>query len=420
MPEMLKFTPGEYYDWEKALVEERMDIAAGRRQPPPPPPFMLEPPKPVEESEIIDFNRRWNRYDPLYFDPEYARAQGFPGCPAMPGFRAMFPLGLPPFPKNIASKFFYTMDRNAIEYDRPVLPGDILAPGKQSFFFNELTLPGGEARVWEMGGVGETLDADGKRIFEIRGNTLEAYAKFTDGTPPMDFSTNMSEWVEYFPPAHVTTDEDYETMRSLWEQEKIMGPDTPYWEDVKEGDFLPPTCSDGPITYMHMMYWHPIGDLSIYTREELFDPQVRATTFRDRYGAFLDETALHFSGRNIPGMRGVSYNDTVARLIARTLTNFVGTKGRVSRFGWGLFPFFRELRVRPIDADMFRKVPGYSGRTCERHGSEGDTVIGRACIIGKGINDRGEHYCDTALWAETLDGEIIQTCPSQIILPSRG
>jgi len=103
----------------------------------------------------------------------------------------------------------------------------------------------------------------------------------------------------------------------------------------------------------------------------------------------------------------------------RTLTNFVGNRGRVSRFGWGLFPFFKELRVRPIDEDMFMKVPGYEGRGCERHGSEGDTVIGKACIIGKGENEKGEHTCDVALWAENLDGEIIQTCPSQIVLPAR-
>lgn len=74
---------------------------------------------------------------------------------------------------------------------------------------------------------------------------------------------------------------------------------------------LPKTCSDGPVTYMHMMYWYDIGDLSIYSREELMDPKMRAVTFRDRYGAFLDETALHFGNRNIntDGARGVWYNE---------------------------------------------------------------------------------------------------------------
>ena len=420
MPEMQKFYPGQYFDWEERIVREHIDIAEGRKPSPPPPPFMVMPSKPVEESEILEFNRRWSRNDPLYTDPEYARAHGHPSVPAMPGFRALFPMMfVPPFPRDIGSKFYYTLERNDIRYERNVYAGDLLGKGPETGFLSDETVPGTDTRVWMIGGERKNLDKNGNVIFTCRGNTLEGYAKFTDGTPPMDYSENMAEWVSYFPAAHVTTDADYERMRGLWAQERVMGEDTPYWEDVKEGDFLPPTCSDGPITYMHMMYWYPLGELSIYGRDELMDPKMRAFTYRDRYGAFLDETALHFTGRNIPGMRGVFYNETAAFLVGRTLTNFVGTKGRVSRFGWELFPFFKELRVHRLGEEMFKKVPGYEGRGCERHGSEGDTVIGRACITGKGINEKGEHFCDVALWAETLDGEIIQACPSQIILPSR-
>ena len=47
MPEMQKFYPGEYLDWEADLVKERLDIAEGRVPPMPPPPFLLAPPKPL-------------------------------------------------------------------------------------------------------------------------------------------------------------------------------------------------------------------------------------------------------------------------------------------------------------------------------------------------------------------------------------
>ncbi len=412
---------GEYYDYEKEGVEYRQKIASGEVAPPPPPPFMLAPPEPVTEQQIIDYNKLWNPYDPLYNDPEYARAHGHRSVPAYPAFNAMFPMQMPGFPKDNYSEFYYTMDRNDIRTERNIYAGDLLVSGKSSFFFNDLTpAEGAESRTWEMGGIGETLDADGNLLYTCKGNVLEGYTMYTDGSPKMPFSENMSKWVSYFPKAHYTTDEDYERMQKIWDQEKVMGDGTPYWEDVAIGYELPQTCTDGPITYMHMMYWYNIGDLSIYSRKELMDPAMRSATFRDRYGAFLDETSLHFSGRNIPGMRGVSYNDTAAKLVARVLTNFVGNKGRVSRFGWGLFPFFKELRVRDIDADMFMKVPGMEGRKCERHGSEGDTVIGRAVITDKYVNSKGEHCCEVAVWAETLDGEIIQTCPSEIVLPSRG
>lgn len=413
------FIPGEYFDWEKQLVEERVKIASGELPPPPPPPFMMMPLRPLEEADILAYNKLWNPGDPLYSDPDYARARGHKSVPAYPGFRAMFPMAMPGFPKNIGSEFYYTMDRNDIRYERTIYAGDTLGSGAQSFFFNELTHEGGTVRGWEMGGKGEYRDSDGSLIFTCSGNVLEGYTAYTDGSPGMPFPENMAKWVSYFPEAHVTTDEDYEYMKTIWDAEVMNGDDTPFWEDVEIGFELPKTCSDGPVTYMHMMYWYNIGDLSIYRREELMDPAMRAVTYRDRYGQFLDETALHFTGRNIPGMRGVMYNDTAARLIARTLTNFTGSKGRVSRFGWALYPFFEELRLRPIDAEMFNKVPGMAGRVCDRHGAEGDTVIGRAVVSDKYVNDNGEHCCEIALWAETLDGDIIQTCPSEIVLPTK-
>ncbi len=412
------FYPGEYMDWEKDLVEERMKIASGEIAPPPSP-FAGKEPQPITEEEIIAYNKLWNPYDPLYNDPEYARAHGHKSVPAYPGFRAMFPMGIPGFPKNIAERFYYTNDGTDVRYFRNIYAGDILIPGKAELSFIDKTAPGSEVRIWYMGGAGDTLDQNGEKVFHAEGNVRDCYRKIINDAPKPTFSEHMATWTEYFPPAHVTTDEDYERIRSIWEQEKMMGDDTPFWEDIDVGFELPPTCTDGPVTYMHMMYWHYMGNMSIYTREELFDPQMRATTFRDRFGQFLDETALHYSGRNIPGFRGVWYNDTGAKLIARTLTNFVGTKGRVSRFSWRFFPFFKELRTGPLCADEFNKVPGMEGRDCDRHGSEGDTCIGRAVVTGKYVNDQGEHCCEVMLWGEDLEGNIVQGCPSEIVLPSR-
>lgn len=412
------FNPGTYLDWEKGLVDERVKIAAGEIKMPPPP-FMIREPAPLTEEEIIAYNKLWNPYDPLYNDPDYARAHGHKSVPAYPGFNAMAPMGVPGFPKNIASEFYYTNDGTDIYYKRNIYAGDMMVPGKSKIEFKDLTPGNSDIRIWYMGGEGPTLDADGKEIFYAIGNTRDCYRKIVDGSREPTFTEHMSSWTEYFPPAHVTTDEDYERIRSIWAQEKIMGDDTPCWEDIDVGYELPPTCSDGPVTYMHMMYWHNMGGMSIYTREELFDPQVRATTFRDRFGQYLDETALHYAGRNIPGFRGVWYNDTGARLAARTLTNFVGNKGRVSRFSWRFFPFFKELRTGPLCADEFNKVPGMEGRDCDRHGSEGDVCIGRAVVIGKSINDAGEHCCQVMLWGEDLEGNIVQGCPSEIVLPSK-
>ena len=414
--EFLLFNPDQYYDFEIPEITRRRQIASGEIAQESFPP---DSGKPIREEDILAYNRIWNPHDPLYNDPNYARAHGHPGIPAFPGFEYHPPRGPEGWPHSYGSKFYYTMDRMDFRLFKNTYAGDRFVPGDdKNLFMTDLTLPDSNARVFELGGEVTYYDQNGDPFMHAKGNVLEGYSFYKDGSR-MDISENLSEWVHYLPEPHYTTDDDYLYMKTIWDQEVINGDNTPFWEDVSVGQELPKTCSDGPVTYIHMMYWHNIGDLSIYTRDELMDPEMRAVTYRDRFGAFLDETALHYSGRNIPNVGGVFYNDTAARLIARTLTNFIGNKGRISRFGWKLFPFFRELRVRPIDAEMFNKVPGMEGRVCEQHGAEGDTVIGRAVITDKYINDRGEHCCEVALWAENLEGKIIQSCPSEIVLPSR-
>lgn len=423
-----RFSPGEYLEWEKKEVELRLKIYRGEIQPPSPGngdgdvDFSWFPtPHAYAEEEILAYNRLWNPRDPLYCDPAYAKAHGHPGVPAYPGFNAMAPIMcIPPFPKDIASWFFYTNDGTEIAYAKNIYAGDFLEDRNEKKLFADITKPGADLRTWTIGGEKDCIDQNGDQVYHISGNVRECYRMIADGSPAPTFSENMAYWTTYFPPGHVTTDKDYDRMKAIWDREAINGDDTPYWEDIPIGFELPQTCTDGPITYIHMMYYHNIGNMSIPRRESLMDPALRTVTFRDRFGSFMDETALHYGGRNIVGSRAVWYNDTGARLIARTLTNFVGTKGRVSKFSWRFFPFFEELRQGPLCADMFNKVPGMEGRDCDRHGSEGDTCIGRAVVTDKYVNDAGEHCLEVMLWGEDLEGNIVQGCPSEIVLPSKG
>ena len=68
----------------------------------------------------------------------------------------------------------------------------------------------------------------------------------------------------------------------------------------------------------------------------------------------------------------------------------------------------------PKDYDLLtRVVPGYENRPLNRHGSEGDTVIGKAYIYDKRIDEAGRHVIDICAWGETLDGDIIQVSRRQ-------
>lgn len=414
-----KFNPREYYDWEKKEVEYRLGIADGSVEPPPPPPFFRAQPEPVSEAEILEYNKMWNPYDPLYNDPQYAREHGHPSVPAYPGFQVRANSSIPGFPKNIGSAFYYTNDGVTVEYFRNIYAGDVLKPGATKNDLRDVTVQGSDVRIWHMGGEATTSDQDGSPIYHAYGNTRDCYKKFADGSK-MDYTENMSEWTTYFPEAHVTTREDWEQIQAIWAQEVINGDNTPFWNDVEIGFELPKTCSNGPVTYMHMMAWHNMGSMSLLPRERLMDiDYMDANFFKDRFGQYLDETALHYAGRNIPGFRGVWYNHTGALIAARTVTNWVGNRGRVLKFCWRFFPFFKELRTGPIAADMFNKVSGMEGRDCDRHGAEGDTCIGRAVVTGKYVNEKGEHCVEIACWGEDLEGNIIQACPMEAVLPYR-
>lgn len=414
------FKCGEYFDWEKGQIEERLKFIEDFK---PHMPTEDDSYDIISDQEVLEFNKRWNPYDRLYNDLEYARSQGLTGVPVMPGFihRRLDPIdeSMPHFRRDIGSNFYYTALGGDQYYYKRVCSGDELIKCQITPHLYELTKEHSDVRVWEFETATQTYNKAGQVIDRSVYKTREGYQKFTDGRIPQDYNQNMSEWRDYFPQPHYTTDEDYEKIRELWKQEEIRGEKPLYWEDVEIGTEVPKTCSDGPVTYMHIVAWEPIPPEYLFTREELSDPEYLQFVYRDKNGAYIDETAKHFGGENYPNGRAVFYNTDAAFLIARTITNYIGNQGRISRFGWMLYPFFEKLRIEKLGIEMFNRVPGMEGRYCNRHGAEGDTVIGRAVVIGKYINAEGEHVVEFALWAETLDGDIIQVCPTEAVLPSR-
>ena len=420
--EFVKFTPGEYLDLEKDAVQLRLDIAAGKAEMPPMGgPFGKKEPKPYTQEEIIAYNKKWDPYNPLFNDPEYAKKAGYADIPAYPGFCMAMAMGAPGFDKTMPSGgFYYTNDGTDIYLSRPVVAGDFLKPGESKGEFYEVTEPGSELRQWYMGGEGTLVDEDGTTVVHSYSNTRDCYKQYVDPAKHKDLSENMAEWCDYFPPAHYTSDEDWDYIRQLWSREEIRGAEPRYWEDVEVGTFMTETCS-GPITYMDMITLY--GNGMPLSRQQLCDKEGLKKMFRDPYGNYLFETSIHLGTRNLPNGRMVFYNDTAARLLARTVTNWIGDAGYVSRFCWRFFPFFKEMRNHyvPKDYDLIaRVVPGYENRPLNRHGSEGDTVIGKAYIYDKRVDELGRHVIDICAWGETLDGDIIQVCPMQAVLPTRG
>jgi hypothetical protein len=412
--------PGEYFDWEQPEVDQHLAQFEEYKKNPGGH-FMDE--ITLTEQMIVDHNKRWNMLDPLYTDTEYARAHGHPGCPALPCLVGMGGHGAAPcanFPHDMGDRFYYTAIGGDIRYDKPLYAGDKVK--NYAGVEGELrdgTIPGDRVRKWFMTSHSVGKDDDGNRVCDGKYYMVDAYSKIIDGSTPPSQSEQLSEWTTYCPPAHYTTDEDYARIRELWSQEVLRGEKTLYWEDVEVGTTLPGTCSDGPLTYMHMVAMNPAPIEFMFTREELSDPKYTAELYRDQYGQYLDQTALHYGGRNIPGSRAMFYNHNAALLLTRVVTNFIGNDGYLSRLQWELFPFSRELQTETVGAATLNKVPYMKGRFSNRHGGEGDTVIGHGYVTGKRVDDAGRHVVEFAVWGETLDGDIIQVCEIEAVLPSK-
>lgn len=180
MSEYCLFQPGEYMDFEKKrsncagtsiMASAQCPDRRGCRPMDPDdedslPPFMR--PRRYTEEEIIAYNKKWNPYDPLYNDPAYARAHGHPSVPAYPGFEAMPPIMVvPQFPKDMASRFYYTNDGTDIHYNRNIYAGDLLRETNVKKFFEERTHPNDELRRWCMGGEADKVDESGKVVMHL-------------------------------------------------------------------------------------------------------------------------------------------------------------------------------------------------------------------------------------------------------------
>lgn len=411
--------PGAYHEFEKAQVEQHIQMAAMAGKIP------SIPKPPVEdysEEKILAFNRIFNKYDPLYTDPEFARQHGHPSCPAMPGM-FNYTESVPGYGFGIGDLWYAANDGAEITMYQNIYPGMKISIENQSCQQIDETIPGDVMRVMKNLNENDGVDQDGNLIYHAKGNTRDAWAKYKPEVPQsehQDFTANFYEWQEYFDEQVYNSDEDYEKMYEIWDKEVIAGDNGPCWEDVEIGTLLPETASDGPITYMHLSAWDAMGPEVMFGREMLRNlPMLKAACPRDRFGSFMFPTAHHYGGVNNPNGRMIFYNNTAPKIAYRTVTNWMGYKGRVVSYKWTLYQPVREMRIPDLCKEYFEKIPGYEGRCLERHPSEGDIIVGKGIVTDKYIADNGEHIVKIFMWIENIHGFILQGCPMEVALPGK-
>lgn len=409
-----KVTPGVFEPWEQEILDAQKKMVESVEN------GVKVPGGTVSLAEILNGNSRWVPENPIFTDPEAAKKAGYPDVYAFPGsYCPRAPLPGYQLGQDVGDKFYYVMADGEMRFYQPLMPGTELEVARDFATMTELTPEGGDLRLFETRRSVTAYNKAGEPIMTQIDTMREGYRTYADPAMERDYSKSISEWTEYFPDAHYTTDEDWDYIRSLWKNEFVRGADILYWEDVGEGDETP-IYTPGPITCMDMARLHAGPHQCPDMRNFVMDPEACKSLYRDRFGNYYFLTAIHYCSRNIPGARMLFYNDTVAQFCAKAITNYVGDHGFITRFYWTFKPFFKELQIKSEGADILSKVPSMAGRGCEIHGADGDCPICKGYVTKKYIDDDGNHLIDIASWAEELGGQVIQVCEFTVKLPSRG
>ncbi|MBE6992303.1 MAG: hypothetical protein E7430_06975 [Ruminococcaceae bacterium] len=424
------------------------------------------------------YARCWDRWNPLFNDPEYAKNTVWGNLPAVPGYVTMETRSS--IPEELGAQMrpdgtTYIGDGYDHEdlYFKPVFPGDTLTAKNTGWDIIDITDPEGsikrrmifidECEVYNQNGElvaksirrwpetlrisddPETMDA---LWGEAPGDVAAKHGKSDkapgampkqppkgaggpggpggegpDGEkkapPPMMGLNNRHK-------AHKMTKEDYDIFVDIWKNEKIRGADTLYWEDVNIGDEPQPIASppqyDREI-FRTMAAWQIMKDTNGLK-------EVLSGTGGDpHFFPYNEETGLYGGGDGHIGTGGgiaYLYNFHAKLLGTRLITNWCGDEGFVTKLGWRFvndapkeeqFNHFPEGFYRPTE---LLKVPYMKDRYANIHGYGDDAFITRGYVYDKYVGEDGGHYVDLICWCEDLDGNIGQEIPATVKLPSRG
>jgi len=371
----------------------------------------------AEVRDMLEYARIWDPYNPLFNDPDYAAKTKWEKLPGMPcyifgesitGFPMMDDIG-----DRLGNVFYYANDGGDIELYRPIFDGDEITFKSQRQLIEDTTDPdGAELRQFSLYGEADMIDADGNVVGRGVGYGRNAMKRILEGYVPTEYEQTY-EWLDTIPPVHITTEEEWETIKEIWRDETIRGLETLWWNDVQIGDRTTPVCS-GPISDVEMIRLHSdmithfpaVRDL-ILSGEELMT---------DSFGQKLPFLARHYSYCRNTQARAVFYNFTARNFILRMITNWIGDAGFLCAFKWRFQNLFSCMSGNEPGKEFLSKVFSMAGKYVNRHGMEGDTAICKGEVTEKFERD-GKYYIVITGWAETLDGDVIQVVDATIELP---
>lgn len=457
---MEKFYPGKYTPEEQAAIDRFCRGETGAMfggnglKPPSTDPWVMQL-----------YARCWDRWNPLFNDPEYAKNTVWGNLPAVPGYvsletRSNVPQELGYLIRPDGEAFLGDGYDHTDEYFLPVFPGDQLTAKETGWDVIDITPEEGSyKRLMIFICTSEVYNQNNELVARCIRRWPEALMRSLDPEineilasevpgaepkkqekkePPKGGPGGPDGDEKKGPPpgpmgvggagrhkAHIYTKEDYDKMTEIWKNETIRGKDTLYWEDVNIGDEPTPVCAPPQVGFeivRTMAAWQIMKDNN--GLKEI----LTGTGGDPHFYRFDPKTGLYNNDSGHLGLGQIAYlyNFHAKVLSSRIITNWCGDDGFVTRLGWRFvndapkekqFNHFPEGFYRPTE---LLKVPYMKDRYCNIHGYGDDAFITRGYVYDKYIGEDGGHYVDLICWCEDFDGNIGQEIPATVKLPSRG
>lgn len=321
----------------------------------------------VTDTLMRNFARANDYWNPLWHDEKYARYTRWGGIVAHPMYSSAI-FYSPPFPSlavppEIGVKFGKVWWEETRHY-REWRAGDSVRIWIMRPELEDVTGTGGdETRIFKCTSAIKYINQRDE-VCDYRSRTMLI-------TILPELPANAAPRIA---PGYRYTDEDIELINRMGEEEVIRGRKIRFWEDVQEGESLPPTIY-GPITPFDSMLGCagvgatciPMREVRRLTPDATFSDPVTNVSHKEIEIHVSDEAARLVSGRPI----GVGYEV----LLCRTVTNWMGDDGQ-----------YRFLKWRNYGAMEM-----------------GITILCKGKVLRKYEED-GEHRVDILNWLESIKG----------------
>ena len=405
------------------------------------------------EEEMVKYcSKKYDPENPLYNDEAYARMLGFAALPALPAYAAHDDTWLKPFPAEGRDYLLVSGLSHKITFHAPICVGDTLYLIVDDRIISDVTPEGGSIyRSLVIQGVGSVYNQRGELVntvsFSAQEN-LKSYENRED-MPEGEHFWVAPDWMGKRP-VHYYTDEDWEKIIGVWQNERRQGAEPLYWEDVPVG-FRPSETLDGPVDdTLEPAYRYGMGIGGTRTlKAEILDPEFRKTMVRDKtdgiyrmperadaYPPYPEYAKPKYAVDAGGGERSVDHphhtevprfiliNFLAREYVVRHLNNFIGDSGVIEEISWGIMNTAAmkqagyDLPESCCYVDYLAPAPDKSMSDVTTHGLERDVVWVKSYVFDKFFRN-GKHYLKLAWWCDTITGETFEAGQAVVSLPVR-